>query len=237
MAVVLVLDENNNEKASAVTDSLGNFELILPNDLQDKWLFVQSFGYTALREPLSSAVQRTTFEIAPDAVMMEEVTVQSKHLAVERTANCYTITNISTSPLASGRSIVDVLKYAPLVSVTTSGELEILNKGTASIYVNGRKSNINPKKIPAENIEKIEVITSPGSEYPSTERNGILNIVLKKAPGDGVSGSITIMDNQKDNWALNSPDFKLYLSMQKKKNQCKYHCRSFLRSLYFKTGE
>lgn len=217
MAVVLVLDENNNEKASAVTDSSGNFELILPQDLQDKWLFVQSFGYAALREPLSSAVQRTTFEIVPDAVMMEEVTVQSKHLAVERTANCYTITNISTSPLAPGRSIVDVLKYAPLVSISTSGELEILNKGTASIYVNGRKSNINPKKIPAENIEKIEVITTPGSEYPSTERNGILNIVLKKAPGDGVSGSITIMDNQKENWKLNSPEFNLYLSMQKKK--------------------
>lgn len=217
MAVVLVLDENNNEKASAMTDSLGFFEIVLPSDLQNMWLFVQAFGYIAFRESLSSAVQHTTFEIAPNAVMMEEVMVQSKHLAVERSASCYTITNISTSPIASGRSIVEVLKYAPLVTVSTSGELEILNKGTATIYVNGRKSNIDPKRIPAENIEKIEVITSPGSEYPSTERNGILNIVLKKAPGDGVSGNITIMDNQKEYWGLNSPEFNLYLSMQKKK--------------------
>ncbi len=217
MAVVLVLDENNNEKASTMTDSVGNFEIALPSDLQNKWLFVQAYGYVALRESLSTAVQHTTFEIAPDAVMMKEVTVQSKHLSVERSASCYTITNISSSPLAAGRSVVEVLKYAPLVTVSTAGELEILNKGTATIYVNGRKSNIDPKRIPAENIEKIEVITSPGSEYPSTERNGILNIILKKAPGDGVSGSITIMDNQKDNWTLNSPDFKLYLSMQKKK--------------------
>ena len=144
MAVVLVLDENNNEKASAMTDSSGFFEIVLPSDLKNMWLFVQAFGYVAFREALSTAVQHTTFEIAPNAVMMEEVMVLSKHLAVERSASCYTITNISTSPLSSGRSIVEVLKYAPLVTVSTSGELEILNKGTATIYVNGRKSNHRP---------------------------------------------------------------------------------------------
>lgn len=217
MAVVAVLDANNNEISSAVTDSLGKFAISMPADVQNKWLYVQAFGYVALREPLQTALHRTVFEIVPDALMLQDVTIQSNQLSVERGASCYTISNIYTSPIAAGNNIVEVLKYAPLVNVSTSGDLEILNKGKATIYVNGRKSNLDPKNIPAENIEKIEVITSPGSEYPSTDRNGILNIVLRKAPGDGVSASIKIRDSQKEKWSLNSPSVEGFISIQKKK--------------------
>lgn len=217
MAVVAVLDANNNEISSAVTDSLGKFAISMPADVQNKWLYVQAFGYVALREPLQTALHRTVFEIVPDAVMLQDVTIQSNQLSVERSASCYTISNIYTSPIAAGNNIVEVLKYAPLVNVSTSGDLEILNKGKATIYVNGRKSNLDPKNIPAENIEKIEVITSPGSEYPSIDRNGILNIVLRKAPGDGVLGNITIGDSQKEKGELNAPDLNVFLSIQKKK--------------------
>lgn len=99
--------------------------------------------------------------------MLGEVTVQSDQLSIERTTDRYTISNVYTSPLAARHTISDVLRFTPLVNVDNDGELSILNKGQATIYINGRKSSLDPKNIPAESIEKIEVITSPGSEFPS----------------------------------------------------------------------
>jgi outer membrane receptor for ferrienterochelin and colicin len=46
------------------------------------------------------------------------------------------------------------------------------------------------KNTPAENIQKIEVITVPGSEYQVESSDGIINIVLKKKMSDGLNGNM-----------------------------------------------
>jgi hypothetical protein len=111
--------------------------------------------------------------------------------------------DVAASPVAKGSTAFETLKATPLVSSTDDKSLKILGKSNAVIYLNGRKTNMNPEAItellkntPAENISKIEVITVPGSEYSVESSEGIINIILKKKLDDGVNGNFRMSNNQ-----------------------------------------
>jgi len=105
--------------------------------------------------------------------------------------------DVAASPVAKGNTTFDLLKQTPLLSSTDDKTLKIAGKNNALIYINGRKSNMDSeslaqflKNTPAENIQKIEVITVPGSEYQAESSDGIINIVLKKKMSDGLNGNM-----------------------------------------------
>lgn len=111
--------------------------------------------------------------------------------------------DVSTSPTAKGSTSFDVLKQTPLVSTTDEKTLKIAGKNSAVIYINDKKSNMDAeslaqflKNTPAENIQKIEVITVPGSEYQVEGSEGIINIVLKKKSTDGINGNFRMSNSQ-----------------------------------------
>lgn len=105
--------------------------------------------------------------------------------------------DVSNAPVAKGNTTFDVLKQTPMVSSTDDNTLKIAGKNNAVIYINGRKSNMEAtalaqflKNTPSENIQKIEVITMPGSEFQVESSDGIINIVLKKSSTDGLNGNM-----------------------------------------------
>lgn len=105
--------------------------------------------------------------------------------------------DVAASPVAKGNTTFDLLKQTPLLSSTDDKTLKIAGKNNALIYINGRKTNMDSeslaqflKNTPAENIQKIEVITVPGSEFQVESSDGIINIVLKKKMSDGLSGNM-----------------------------------------------
>lgn len=111
--------------------------------------------------------------------------------------------DISASPIVKGSTSFDVLKQTPLLSSTDDKTFRIVGKNNALIYINGRKSNMDAeslasflKNTPAENIQKIEVITMPGSEFQVEASDGIINIVLKKKTSDGWNGNMRMSNTQ-----------------------------------------
>ncbi|MCW3162039.1 TonB-dependent receptor domain-containing protein [Chryseobacterium oryctis] len=111
--------------------------------------------------------------------------------------------DVAASPVAKGNTTFDLLKQTPLLSTTDDKTLKIAGKNNALIYINGRKTNMDAeslaqflKNTPAENIQKIEVITVPGSEYQVESSDGIINIVLKKKMSDGTSGNMRMSNTQ-----------------------------------------
>ncbi|SMP19426.1 outer membrane beta-barrel family protein [Chryseobacterium profundimaris] len=111
--------------------------------------------------------------------------------------------DVAASPVAKGNTTFDLLKQTPLLSTTDDKTLKITGKNNALIYINGRKTNMDAesltqflKNTPAENIQKIEVITVPGSEYQVESSDGIINIVLKKKMSDGTSGNMRMSNSQ-----------------------------------------
>jgi len=111
--------------------------------------------------------------------------------------------DVATSPVTKGNNTFDLLKQTPLLSTTDDKTLKIAGKNNALIYINGRKTNMDAesltqflKNTPAENIQKIEVITVPGSEFQVESSDGIINIVLKKKMSDGTSGNMRMTNSQ-----------------------------------------
>jgi hypothetical protein len=111
--------------------------------------------------------------------------------------------DVAASPVAKGNTTFDLLKQTPLLSTTDDKTLKIVGKNNAIIYINGRKTNMDAesltqflKNTPAENIQKIEVITVPGSEYQVESSDGIINIILKKKMSDGTSGNMRMSNTQ-----------------------------------------
>ncbi|MFC4164637.1 TonB-dependent receptor domain-containing protein [Epilithonimonas zeae] len=111
--------------------------------------------------------------------------------------------DVAASPVAKGNTAFNLLKQTPLVSSTDDKTLKIIGKNNAVIFINGRKTNMDAesltqflKNTPAENIQKIEVITLPGSEYQVESSDGIINIVLKKKMTDGLNGNMRMGNSQ-----------------------------------------
>lgn len=111
--------------------------------------------------------------------------------------------DVAASPLAKGNTTFDLLRQTPLLSTTDDKTLKIVGKNNALIYINGRKTNMDAESVtqflkntPAENIQKIEVITVPGSEFQVESSDGIINIILKKKMSDGLNGNMRMSNSQ-----------------------------------------
>lgn len=123
--------------------------------------------------------------------------------------------DVAASPVTKGNNTFDLLKQTPLLSTTDDKTLKIAGKNNALIYINGRKTNMDAesltqflKNTPAENIQKIEVITVPGSEFQVESSDGIINIVLKKKMSDGTSGNMR-MSNSQNKYNASSASFSV----------------------------
>jgi iron complex outermembrane receptor protein len=111
--------------------------------------------------------------------------------------------DVAASPVTKGNTTFDLLRQTPLLSTTDDKTLKIAGKNNALIYINGRKTNMDAesltqflKNTPAENIQKIEVITVPGSEFQVESSDGIINIILKKKMSDGTNGNMRMSNSQ-----------------------------------------
>ncbi|MBB4806477.1 hypothetical protein HNP38_001773 [Chryseobacterium defluvii] len=111
--------------------------------------------------------------------------------------------DVAASPVTKGNTTFDLLKQIPILSSIDDKTLKIAGKNNALIFINGRKTNMDAeslvqflKNTPAENIQKIEVISVPGSEYQVESSDGIINIILKKKMSDGLSGNMRMSNSQ-----------------------------------------
>ena len=146
---------------------------------------------------------------------IQEVLMTKKVFKKESDRFVYEIAN---APVAKGNTAFDVLTQTPLVSSTDDRTLKIAGKNNALIYINGRKSNMDAesltqflKNTPAENIQKIEIITMPGSEFQVESSDGIINIVLKKKATDGLNGNMRMastVNKYSDNSASFSANYR-----------------------------
>ncbi len=123
--------------------------------------------------------------------------------------------DVAASPVTKGNTTFDILKQTPLLSTTDDKTLKIAGKNNALIYINGRKTNMDSesltqflKNTPAENIQKIEVITVPGSEFQVESSDGIINIILKKKMSDGTSGNMR-MSNTQNKYNVSNASFSV----------------------------
>ncbi|MCL1677550.1 outer membrane beta-barrel family protein [Elizabethkingia miricola] len=130
---------------------------------------------------------------------IEGVTLTARKPTVESKVD-RTIFNVSNSSILAGNTTWDVLRMTPLVNIDNNDVIKAEGE-SVTVYINDRKSVFTGKElkeylktIPADNLLKIEIITSPSSRYETT--GSVINIVLKKRDDEGIKGSVTFNNRQ-----------------------------------------
>lgn len=130
---------------------------------------------------------------------IEAVTVIAKKPTVQSKAD-RTVFNVENSSILAGNTTWDIVRMTPLVSIDNNDNVKAEGE-SVTVYINDRKSVFTGKElkeylktIPADNLMKIEVITSPSSRYEAS--GAVINIVLKKREDEGMKGSISLTNTQ-----------------------------------------
>ncbi|MRM97675.1 hypothetical protein D1Z97_10170 [Riemerella anatipestifer] len=151
--------------------------------------------------------------------VLQEIVITAKKTNIKKELGKFVVDNISTSQFSKGKNSYEVLNFIPILNSSEKG-ISILNKGEATIFINGKSVGENDvalnmiKSIPASNIKKVEIIANPDSKYEASNKNGIINIILKNNENEGIKGSISASSNQS---YFNSQYGSGFLSYSKKK--------------------
>ncbi len=98
--------------------------------------------------------------------------------------------DVTKSITNAGGTAEDVLKTIPAVNVDIDGNVTLRNS-SPQIYVDGMPSSLTIDQIPADEIDKIEVITNPSAKYDaSAGTGGIINIIMKHNQALGYNGMV-----------------------------------------------
>jgi len=128
-------------------------------------------------------------KIAPDATQIKTVTVNGEAPPMELKLD-KRVFDVSKSLTTAGGTAEDVLKTIPAVNVDIDGNVTLRN-ASPTIYVDGLPTTLTIDQIPADEIDKIEVITNPSAKYDaSAGSGGIINIIMKHNQAPGYNGSL-----------------------------------------------
>jgi outer membrane cobalamin receptor len=132
------------------------------------------------------------------AVEMQRVVVTSQQervqLAPDR--NTYVMKDM---PSTRGGNALDVLRNVPAVDVDIDNVVSLRGSSGVVVQINGRPSPMKPAQLgnflaqlPADMVDKVEVIPNPSARDDPEGVAGIINIVLKQEADAGTSGGLTL---------------------------------------------
>lgn len=207
-ANILLYTQSDTVKVfkGTTSDSAGHFVFLAVN--AGKYLVkVHSIGYKNYSLFVEKSSQQNlalnTIILENNASALNEVTINSKKELIQKTKTGFVI-NADATLSQQGGSAIDLLRNTPTVFVDGEGAINLRGK-SPMILINGRNSKLaNLNAIPANSIDQIELITSPGASYDAESENGIINIILKKGKTDGFNGAFSISSGAAYSWRLNN---------------------------------
>lgn len=188
-----VLVVNANDSSVVKGSYLESFDVVLKFDAakDTHFLFVvdvpefnkQYIPFTTITD---KKIDLGEIRLIPD-LTLEEVKVSYKKPMFERTMDGMTI-NVEGTELQQLNTLFDVLKASPRLSSPDDESIEIVGKGVPQILIDRQAiiSNEELKAIPADQVEKIEIITNPSAKYKASgSGNGVIEIYTKNFKLEG----------------------------------------------------
>ncbi|MFD1314769.1 TonB-dependent receptor domain-containing protein [Namhaeicola litoreus] len=202
-ATVVIYDKNKKSIGGVISGEQGDFELEnIPTGQYT--VEVQFIGYNTYSADLvvKSGVPEIdlgTISITNIGQSLDEVTIKAdKPLYVQKVDR--TVINVQSSILSSGSTALEVLERSPGVLVNRqSNSISLVGKEGLMVMINGKISYMPQASIvqmlegmSSDNIESIELITTPPANLDAEGNAGFINIVLKKQQDIGVNGSYSL---------------------------------------------
>lgn len=111
-----------------------------------------------------------------------------------------TVVNVGSSVLSKGSTALQLLERSPGVTIDYRYNSIALNgKSGITVMIDGKPMHLSIDQVvsllnsmSADDIEKIELMTTPPAKYDADGSAGIINIVLKKDKRTGTNGTLSL---------------------------------------------
>ncbi|EDP96244.1 possible TonB-dependent receptor [Kordia algicida OT-1] len=202
-----------------ITDSIGSYKI----ENLKSGIYKLNFSYIGYVDSIlqidlqKNTIQNFTFK---NATELAAVVITAEKSVIERKTDRLRF-NVANSDLIIGSSVWETLNKTPFVATNENGSIEIAGTSGVIVYVNGRKKRLSGevlmnylKSLPADNLEAVEVITTPSSRFEAEGGAGIINIVTKNSKEEGLIGNASLSARQT---RLFSEAGSIYLNYRKSK--------------------
>lgn len=194
-ATISIMAPNDTKViAGGITNPKGEFEVAVAPGTYDIKIEFISFKATEIKgKNISGDTNLGVVNLSEDAAQLNEVVVRAEKSTVEIKLD-KKVYNVGQDMMVKGGTVSDVLDNVPSVSVDTEGNVSLRGSDNIRILIDGRPSNaINIaealRQLPADAIDKVEVITNPSARYDAEGGSGLINIILKKGKNQGFNGT------------------------------------------------
>lgn len=211
--ILLQDDSDHSVLKTGVTDSTGHYAISYAT-IENTSLTVTAPGFL----PRTSLVKsndtghdmRMDFFLEQEGHVLSEVVISGSKPMLERKADRI-VFNVASSVSAAGSHALEMIGKAPGVIVNpVTNSINLAGKGGVRIMVNGIMLQLSGdaliaylQAIPAEDLERIEILTTPPSKYDASGNSGLINLVLKRNTSYGVNGLLRAGYGQASHSAMN----------------------------------
>ncbi len=186
---VIVLSPADSSVLKGIHFWDGSFELLGIQQI-DVLIKIVAVGYAPvfIRKELTTGGHVSdlgTIELKQNVQNLEGVTISVRRPMFERQVGKLVV-NVDGTILSERGTLLELLKSAPNVIVKSSGEVIVVGKGSAIIYIDGQRlgSLEMLSSIPSNLVDRIEIIENPSARYDA-EGRAVIEIITKQGAMNG----------------------------------------------------
>ena len=200
--VILFSSTDTTLVKGSISDELGRYELVnIPDG--NYFLEVSMMGYMNVRSNEFELKGRISYEmedqVLSEQIVLDEVVVNVEKPLYEQKVDRMVI-NVESSILAAGSTALEVLERSPgIILDRQSNTISLVGKSGVTVMINGKISYLPQESIvqllqgtSSDNIERIELITTPPANLDAEGNAGYINIVMKERTDLGLNGSYSL---------------------------------------------
>jgi len=198
-ATIVFENSKTKQLSGGITDEKGNFKFDIPVGTYNARAEYISFKNVIIpQKEFFTNTDLGVILMEADAAKLDDVVVIAEKSTVEIKLD-KRVYNVGKDMMVKGGTVSDVLDNVPSVTVDAEGNVALRGNENVKILIDGRPSGLAGiniadalKLLPADAVEKVEVITNPSARYDAEGGGGIINIILRKGKANGVNGSIMV---------------------------------------------
>ncbi|MFT3796385.1 TonB-dependent receptor domain-containing protein [Flavobacterium sp.] len=205
--ITLTNVKNPKNIAGGITNAQGQFDIEANAGMYNIKVEFISFKVLEINNKLlKEDTNLGDIALTEDATQLEDVTIRAEATTVQIKLD-KKVYSVGQDLMVKGGTVSDVLDNIPSVTVDADGVVSLRGNDNVRILIDGRPSNaINISEalrlIPADAIDKVEVVTNPSARYDSEGGGGLLNIILKKGKNQGVNGTFIASVGDPESYGL-----------------------------------
>jgi len=201
VTVSLLNPKDSSAVEVAATDSLGTFHFHRPGDAVYILRSTHS-GYSTeyIHWDLAAhpGAGGLVILLQTKSLELKDILINSPNPLIQRNGEKM-IFNVEKNIQTNGLSALEIMPFAPGLSTDKETFLKLNGKSNVLVLIDGKQQFINTddairyiKNMPADQISRLEIISNPSAKYDGNATGGVINIVTKRNPAEGLNGTLRL---------------------------------------------